>query len=40
MIARRRQWRTAAPEVQWARAGLIFGAVFVTHAAAGLVMAV
>ncbi|MFG0283479.1 MAG: hypothetical protein ACF8R7_03570 [Phycisphaerales bacterium JB039] len=39
MLARRRQWRQAAPRVQWARAWAIFAAVFVIHASAGALMA-
>jgi len=35
LIARRRQWRMAAPSVQWTRAAGVAAAVFVIHAIAG-----
>jgi len=38
-IARRRQWRMAQANVQWARAGAVTVAVFIIHAAAGLMLA-
>jgi hypothetical protein len=39
LIARRRQWRMAQPNVQWARAGAVAVAMFIIHAIGGLLLA-
>lgn len=39
LIARRRQWRMAQPNVQWARAGAVAVAMFLIHATGGALLA-